>query len=395
MRLQVSSNFSQFDSQWKDKLIGFNTDPKYNFHDFGCLQCQLGNCAVYYGKDETPAGINDKLIGVAGFVPDTGLYVHGSITKIYPDITERVVQTPDRLTDAQMQEIQLALDDGHFVIFQIDYNPKTIARDDHFVGVIGYNPKDENDFLILDSLGGSTKSLKAYLGYFKPDARKTIEEYFIYSGTPALPPIVDEPAEKPVEAPAEPAAPAVEQPKVETGGTYLPSNYDDIVHGSTQWDQIVSYLELGKTPKDAQFEDAKRVIAGLKSAKTDYSNKKIDTDKKVASLEVELTNKDKEIGRLEGEVASIEKLKNAEINTLKNNTPNFDSYRKIAEGIISGVKGDLKTAVDEAKNLRIELSHEKINSGADPLDSDTDVTTKSGLFGSLIGLIKRFIVIKL
>ena len=135
----------------------------------------------YYGKEENPLSINDKLKKVNGFVSG-GNYVPDAIEKIHKDITETRVMTPALLTDFQMNEIRSALDNGYPVMVEIDHNPKDIDNDMHFVLITDYNKNDENDFTIADPLGGTIKSLKTYLGWFRPSARKTINQYYIYKG---------------------------------------------------------------------------------------------------------------------------------------------------------------------------------------------------------------------
>jgi hypothetical protein len=49
------------------------------------------------------------------------------------------------------------------------------------VTIVAYNPDDENDFTVLDPIDGKFRSLKKYLGFFMPSARRTIEAYVVYS----------------------------------------------------------------------------------------------------------------------------------------------------------------------------------------------------------------------
>jgi len=135
----------------------------------------------YVGYAENPSTINSKLQDNNGFRPGSGLYMWGSIKRLFEKITEeRVVTTPDPLSDAQVGEIKQAMDNGWPVILQIDYNPRTVSLDMHYVLAIGYNPNDENDLTIIDPLGGVEKSLKSYLGWWRPSIRKTIEQYAVY-----------------------------------------------------------------------------------------------------------------------------------------------------------------------------------------------------------------------
>lgn len=180
--MKLNTVYSQMDSKWGNVYLGFNTQQPYNIYNYGCLITCIAMVCKYYGKDETPLSINDKLKKVAGFVGG-GNYVPDAIEKIYKDITETRVTTPAPLTDFQMNEIKSALDNGYPVMIELDYNPKTVENDMHFVLITDYNKNDENDFTIADPLGGTIKSLKSYLGWFRPSARKTINQYYIYKGT--------------------------------------------------------------------------------------------------------------------------------------------------------------------------------------------------------------------
>lgn len=180
--MKLNTVYSQMDSKWGNVFLGFNNQLPYNIYNFGCLITCIAMVCKYYGKDENPLTINDKLKKVAGFVGG-GNYVPDAIEKIHKDITETRVMTPAPLTDFQINEIKSALDNGFPVMVEIDVNPKTVANDMHFVLITDYNKNDENDFTIADPLGGTVKSLKSYLGWFRPSARKTINQYYIYKGT--------------------------------------------------------------------------------------------------------------------------------------------------------------------------------------------------------------------
>ena len=179
--MKIPAVYSQMDSRLGNVFLGFNTQLPYNIYNFGCLITCIAMVCKYYGKEENPLSINDKLKKVNGFVSG-GNYVPDAIEKIHKDITETRVMTPAPLTDFQMNEIRSALDNGYPVMIEVDYNPKTVENDMHFVLITDYNKNDENDFTIADPLGGTIKSLKSYLGWFRPSARKTINQYYIYKG---------------------------------------------------------------------------------------------------------------------------------------------------------------------------------------------------------------------
>lgn len=393
MRITLPINFSQYDDRWAKHLLGTNTDSEFDIYNYGCLLCSLTSLANYYGKTIDPLELNQKLIDVGGFV-NGGEYVDGSITKVFPDIIELAAKTPDALTDEQMQMIKDSIDGGNPVIIGIDYNPKTVKPDYHFVLIVGYNKDDENDFTIVDPLGGFVKSLKGYLGWFKPNARKTIEKIFIYSGPQ---PVVSAPVEvQALAQPAEEAKPAVEAEAAQPSQlNALPANYDAIIHNSDQWDQTVSYLELGKESKDTGFEEVKRVIAGIKSRQTDLDKQRIKALEDAATKATIIENQKEDISNLQSEVTTLEKQHRAELYSLKQTTPSFDSVKRQYDDIIDEVKGNLKTKVEEVQALRIELAKGKVKDAVAQIEAVNTSPASSNPIAFVISLIKRYITVKL
>jgi hypothetical protein len=140
--------------------------------------------SCYYQHNETPATINQHLkeLRPLGFGNNDGKYVFGSLSRIFGEIVEKQVWTPDLLTNTQINDIKTSLDNGFPVMCEIDFQPQTQAPDMHFVLLVDYNPANENEFTIADPWTGTLHSLKDYLGWWKPSVRKTIEGYFTYTG---------------------------------------------------------------------------------------------------------------------------------------------------------------------------------------------------------------------
>lgn len=176
--LSLPKIYSQKDGKWAKEKLGFSTTSE--LEDYGCLDTVLAMVASYYGHVVNPKEINDLLKKNQGFMGD--LYAWGGLFRCFGDIKERRFVTPSKLTDAQMQAIRDAIDKGFPVMLWLDYNPKTVKNDMHWVLAIGYNPADENDLTIADPIDGTVKSLKKYLGWLIPSARRTIETYVIYEG---------------------------------------------------------------------------------------------------------------------------------------------------------------------------------------------------------------------
>lgn len=174
--LALPKIYSQLDKRWKDTLIGNSETDRIK--DYGCLITCLSMVAYYFGFRYKPHEINKKLLEVKGFAGSR--YKWGSLARICSNLKEYYRRTNYRLSDEDISRIKNAIDRGSPVMVWLDYNPRTIKSDMHWVVVTGYNPQDENDFTIADPLGGKIKSMKKYLGWFRQDARKTIEAYVIY-----------------------------------------------------------------------------------------------------------------------------------------------------------------------------------------------------------------------
>jgi hypothetical protein len=340
MKINLPILFNQMDSRWANKPLGFNTDLTFNFYNYACLLCCHAAVSRYFGKNTNPDQLNSAYVALGEGVvykAGGGEYVNGGLTKIYKDIKETVTMTPSLLTDAQVGEIKNSIDSGMPVVCQIDYNPQTVKADSHFVTLVDYNPNDENDFTIYDPLGGTIKSLKSYLGWFKPSMRNTIEQYKIYTGP------------KPIENDMMLVPKAI---------------YPDLVHGSTEWDKTVAaYLPENTNPKATQFEDMQRVISGYKSTATTQENRANDLQKQLDLANTEILNQQDKLANITEDCQIQLKLKQTEITTLKNNAANIDKIKGQYEGTISDLQGKLRDAqiAGGKKDLQIADLQSQLN----------------------------------
>jgi hypothetical protein len=173
--------YSQVDKKWASVFLGKST---LTIGDYGCLLTDLSSVLCELGHPINPIALNQLLIDRGGFGGDShGEYNWGALPKIFSDVSERYVRTAHKLTDAEMSDIRASIDAGNPVVILIDYNPRTVKNDMHWVTIVAYNPDDENDFTVLDPIDGEFRSLKKYLGFFMPSARRTIEAYVVYSST--------------------------------------------------------------------------------------------------------------------------------------------------------------------------------------------------------------------
>jgi hypothetical protein len=437
MLVTVNPVFSQSDQRWANVLLGFNTDAKYNLLNYGCLITCLAMAACFFKFPETPDSINEKLKALPegeGFAKDNGLYAHGGFNKVFPSITEEFYDTPAALTDEQLTLIKSSLDQGKLVMVQLDYNPKTLTADTHYVLIVGYDLTDENNFTIADPLGGRVHSIKDYLGWLKPSVRNTIEEIYIYSSTtmnvvtsaPIVPEIkVVSPVSEPVQTPAA-----------------LPANYDNIVRMSTgfkelvqeyvpgavsdtvsleelvkaikdkehtveiqtvygdgsadqKWSELITYLGVEKLPQDATFEDAKKKVAGYKSAQTDYYNKKLDAEKALATEQITTKNLKEDISTLKSAMLQQVKLHKVQIDSLKSAAPSFDKLVKTYEGVIADVNRLKDEKVEEVKKLRVEVGVKAVDEQGGIVMEEVAKLGSLATIQNIISLVKRFMTIKL
>jgi len=123
MKILLPNIYCQKDSRWAGKKINGSS---LTFSQAACLICCEAMVARYYGRDEDPATLHDKIETKNGFKSDGSYYWH-TVTKIFKDVVEEVVSTPNALTDEQIGTIKTKLDNGYPVICQIDYDPKDIT----------------------------------------------------------------------------------------------------------------------------------------------------------------------------------------------------------------------------------------------------------------------------
>lgn len=348
MRVNLPLLFSQSDSRWASEILGFNTNSAYNFKNFACLITDLAMICQYFGFQEDPLTINSKLkkLGAGkGFVAGSGNYIYGAITNLHKEIVEVVTKTPDPLTDPQLNKIKDALDRGMPVMVQLDYDPKDADLDSHFVVIVDYNQGDENDFTIADPLGGRLHSLKDYLGWFRPSARKTIEKFIIYEGP------------KPEDTGETVAVPADLYPK--------------IIHSATEWAKAVTEYLPEKRPEGTFFEDLQRVVNGYKSDASASKARAESAEKELAITNTEVANLNDKIANKEAECQRALSLKDAEIKALKDSAPNIDKLTAEYKGTIDALETQLRESQKQGGLKDKEIAELKAGLGDSQEGQDT------------------------
>lgn len=169
MRINLLKIYNQLDPQWKDKRFGTSA----TIGQYGCLVSCIAMICQYYGKDETPASLVDK-VRFSG-----NLWVWRELERIYPDIKwQGLVNTPDPLTKQQMDFIRERINEGYPVILQIDVIPSTSRLDEHWVLAVDYNG---DDFMIVNPWGGTTHPITSY----GEQPQRIIYAYTWYKGNPS------------------------------------------------------------------------------------------------------------------------------------------------------------------------------------------------------------------
>lgn len=176
--INIPKIYSQKASAWKNVKLGNSNNT---LGDFGCLLTDLSMIARYYDQDVNPKELNAKLRELGGFDSD-GNYYWGSITKLFPKISESYKRTDYSLNDSDIDSIKNYLLNGCPVMLWIDYNPKTVSNNMHWVIAVDFDSNDEDNFTIIDPIDGQMRSLKNYLGWFIPSVRRSVEAYVAYIG---------------------------------------------------------------------------------------------------------------------------------------------------------------------------------------------------------------------
>lgn len=157
MKLKVSEPISQRDSEHANILLGNNTSLPYTIGNFGCLITVLTHYLKSLGKKTSVKQLNEKLKEEGGFVSG-GLFTW---IALYPDIyleytSERYDGVP---TPASFfSSMRKALDEGYYLLLEIDFDPIQSGEQMHWVGVVGY----EDDFIIMDPWTGKIVPLSVY-----------------------------------------------------------------------------------------------------------------------------------------------------------------------------------------------------------------------------------------
>lgn len=306
MKIELPQKFSQNDPRWKNATLG----TKGTIGAFGCLMTDATMTADYYGENETPLTLNEKLKNNGGYV-NGNLFNWEVFAKLYGLKYSGQTQTPDELTTAQMNQIKAAIDKGYPVFLQIDTVPATSGLDEHWVLATDY---DGDDFIVQDPWDGVQKRITSW--GVKP--QKLIWAYCWYEG----------------KVPNQ----AQQDPTMEI----KKSERDFLVGRSTTAKEVAQYLEI-TNPDQAPTQEYKNVIGGIKStatASTNSLNKEIEEHKKTQS---ELSNRVEQVSRLKEEVTQGQVRENSLTDQLKKATTGSAEIVKVYQGQLQEKQNQIVT----------------------------------------------------
>lgn len=166
--------YSQNDSRWRDRVLGFG--PR-TFGQFGCLLTCFTMMLTSFGENVTPQDVNNRFLQLSqGFsgsdvffnAPQTG-YNHVTFIGNFKPFAQTgatfATHDPNLLN-----RIDQGLTNAQGVIIQVDMDPSDpyeTGTEQHWVYVIS---RQGNDYLVLDPANGQAISLMGRYGRPNPNA---------------------------------------------------------------------------------------------------------------------------------------------------------------------------------------------------------------------------------
>ncbi len=156
---------SQMDPRWKDKPLGFDT---ITIGNYGCLMTCMTMIANYYGFNETPDTVNEKMKAVNGY--QGALIIPSAFPIAFPGMVYRNFINCEN-SPAPMSEIDAYLAQGKPVIIEVDYAP---------------NPGLQNHWVVLYAKRGSDYLMRDPYPYPPTTAETTLlNSRYKFGGSPA------------------------------------------------------------------------------------------------------------------------------------------------------------------------------------------------------------------
>lgn len=341
MKVNLPQKFSQNDPRWKDSQLG----TKGTIGAFGCLMTDATMTADYYGANETPLTLNEKLKNNGGY-QNGNLFVWGVFASLFNLKYSGQFKSTAPLTKAMMDQIRGALDKGFPVFLQIDTIPSTSGLDEHWILAIDY---DGDDFIVQDPWDGATKRITSW----GVTPQKLIYAWCWYEG------------------------------KVPQGGSddvllqIKKSERDWLVFRATTAKEVGEFLGVAN-PDHADSSAYKNVVNGFKSRITDL-------EKQLTDATSEMNNRIEQVSRLKVQVTEGEKREKSLSDQLKLAGKNQSE----ALGVLQGQLNEKQSLVNQIAKEKGELATEVGQLKLALKNAQAGSTANLSLFDVLSLLIKK------
>lgn len=315
----LPAKYSQNDTRWKGLPLG----TKGTIGLYGCLENDAAMVAVYYGKNETPITLNDKLTKQGGYA-NGNQFVWGVFAKLYGLRYSGQFSNDTALTQEQMNQIRAAIAKGFPVFLQIDTIPATSALDEHWILATGWDESSPDDLIVQDPWDGATKRITSW----GVTPQKLIYAWCWFEGD-----IPDAPQ------PAE--------------GCLIPNTkewrdkYDTLVNGATVRKEVATYLNIGN-PDNAQTGDFKAVIGGIKSTQTTTQKTLDEATVKLSAAQQEILNREEQVNRLKQQVLDEQGVTKVALDKAKTTQDALTEEAK-AKGAALNKVAELTTQLDSCR----------------------------------------------
>lgn len=318
IKVALKTKYSQNDPRWKNSGLGtLGTIGAY-----GCLETDATNITNYYGSDETPLTVNEKMKANKGFVNAQGgttnanLFNWSVFASLFKLKYSGKFSNSAALTKVQMDQIKSSLDKGYPVLLQIDTIPATSALDEHWITAIGY---DGDDFIVHDPWDGAIKRITSW----GVAPQTLIYDWCWFEGS------------------------VPKQGTVDVSMTIAKSERDFLVSRATVAKEVATYLDI-PDPDHASIDTFMKTIAGIKGSITNLQTQLKDKNIDLEKAKVEVSNRVEQIARIETNCQNDSAMYLDQIGKLNDLIRNQPS-----------VQGSQDTRVQELKEQVDTISKEK------------------------------------
>jgi len=345
-KITLPKTFSQNDPRWKASMLG----SKGTIGAFGCLMTDAATIANYYGANEDPLTLNEKLKANGGY-QGGNLFVWGVFANLFGLKYSGKFSNPSDLTKAQMDQIKAAIDKGYPVLLQIDTIPATSQLDEHWILAIGY---DGDDFIVQDPWDGVKKRITSW----GVAPQKLIYDWCWYEGK----------------------VPSAATQQNNQTITITTAERDHLVNGATVRKDVATYLGIAD-PDHAQTDSITKVIAGIKGSQTQAAGELASTQKAKAEVDQQLANKTEELARVKQECQEQTDFLKSQVDSLNKQLKNNGEPLRDALSRVEVLLGQLDAANKKYGNVLIEKTK---------LESDLNACRKGVVSANFVSSFTNF-----